>query len=81
MKLSTYHEELLKNISSVETRKELRSILKDQQKVISKSNMILGVMEEYSSQYPKAKDYYASEIKSAQKRILEIEQKLVQGQQ
>ena len=74
MKLPTYQEELLKNISSVQRRKLYRSILKEQAKVVSRYQMFL---EEDSGAYPKWTETIQAAIKSAQKKILEIEQKLV----
>jgi len=74
MKLPTYQEELLKNISSVQRRKLYRSILKEQAKVVSRYQMFV---EEDSGEFPKWTETIQAAIKSAQKKILEIEQKLV----
>ena len=74
MKLPTYQEELLKNISSVQRRKVFRSILKEQAKIVSSYQMFL---EEDSGAYPKLTETIQGDIKSAQKKILDIEQQLV----
>ena len=74
MKLPTYQEELLKNISSVQRRRLYRSDLKEQAKVVSRYQMFL---EEDSGAFPKWTETIQAAIKSAQKKILEIEQKLV----
>ena len=75
MKLSTYQEGLLKKITSVERRKITRSILKDKEKIVSRYEMFL---EKYPHirESPNAREVCLSTIRSAQKEILEIEQRL-----
>ena len=73
MRLSTYQEGLLKKIPSVERRKVFRSILKDQEKIVSRHKMFL---EEDWGNHPKFREHCLSKIRSAQKEILEVEQRL-----
>ena len=73
MKLSTYQEGLLKKITSVERRKVTRSILKDKEKIVSRHQMF---MEQDWGNNPKVKEHCLYTIRSAQKDILEIEQRL-----
>ena len=75
MKLSTYQEGLLKDISSEEERQIYRSVLEKEAKCISQYQLFI---EEDSGQYPKIKDHYLHAIKSAQARISRTENLLSQ---